>query len=946
MERTVVSLLALSVGRVVSVDRIVDELWSDPPPSARRSARVLVSRIRRALRESGADGVLVTRSPGYLFDGAVDVDAARFEALVDVGQRLLTAGRGDDASATFVSALSLWSGDGVDEPVGTHLRAEATRLEELRFRALEGRIDADLACGRHVAVIAELSALCRTHPLRERLWAQLVTALYRGGRQADALRAYGEIRTSLRDELGIDPSPELRQLERAVLVQDPELNVSRPSQGEPASRPAPRAALRVPRPRSSFVGRVDAISGVSNLLARNRLVTLTGAGGSGKTRLAVEVASRDQDAFINGAAFADLATVTDPRLVPEVVATAVGMVAGGDRMPGSAVLAQFLATRSLLLVMDNCEHLLDASVETVEAILDACAGVVVLATSREPLRIDGEQVWRVASLDIAESRQLFVDRLGGSRADAVRKRFDSDDETVDRICEHLDGMPLAIELAAGQASHLPLAAVESLLGDRFALLVRERPRRGRERHRTLRATVDWSYDLLDEVDRRVLRSLSVFGGSFTLAAATCIAGGEGLDERTVAVRIAVLVDKSLVVFDDQAARYRLLETIRDFGREKLVEAGEATRVHERLCDWMLAELPGPWCWSPGPPNTRDVALELDNLRRSLQWSLAQHRIELVVRLASMAGPIWFLTTRVAEGMDWLRRGQTIDATLPLDDRIAWRTAMSWCGIAAFDRSALDFAEAGIALAPPGHPARPAMLCAKGWTLIHIDPGRARPVLHQVCSAANRNGSIWMANCDFLEGISWLLELDLERAGRHFQAALSVPDGMDPTYPALFLATVLHLQGHHRAVSLLVQTIRQPANQPRFFVDIAVPFVHVLEAIGSADLAASRRALAVLILTTRDHYPHMQSAWGVAFQAAGVLASSTGDHATAVRLFAGTRHHQLHRRIEAAVAAGRIYLLRSRDALDETTANRARLEGERSTVDELTSLAEHLCGTPS
>jgi len=264
MERALVALLALSVGRVVSTDRVIDELWLEPPPSARRSIRVLVSRVRRALGESGAGATLLTRSPGYMFDGAaVVVDAVQFETLAASGHALLAEGRVDDAAETLANSLALWRGDGLAECTGTHLRAEAARLDELRLAALEDRVDADLERGRHADLIAEVTALCRSNPLRERLWGQLVVALYRCGRQAEALRAYDAVRTVLRDELGIDPSPDLRLLERAVLSQDPQLASHFGSpRGGPRSQPTTRSVLRVARPRSSFVGRASALDGV------------------------------------------------------------------------------------------------------------------------------------------------------------------------------------------------------------------------------------------------------------------------------------------------------------------------------------------------------------------------------------------------------------------------------------------------------------------------------------------------------------------------------------------------------------------------------------------------------------------------------------------------------------------------------------------------------------
>ena len=462
------------------------------------------------------DAVLAARGGGYVLSVGPDaVDAVRFEQLAGAGQAALSRGEAAAASERFREALGLWRGPalagvGEVEP----LAREAARLEELRLAAVEGRIEADIELGRHGEVIGELEGLAAEYPVRERLWRLLVLALYRAERQADALAAYRRARDLLAAELGLEPGEELRRLEQAVLRQQ-----------VPAAPPAARHNL--PAPLTSFLGRDQDLARVEQLLGQARLVTLTGTGGTGKTRLAVEAGARLVGRFPDGVWLAELAGVADPGLVAAQVMGALGVRQAGD-VPVLEALIYRLRSAELLLVLDNCEHLLDACAQLTAGLLRAAPGLRVLVTSREPLGIPGEVVCPVRPLDLppehcdadaavhAPAVQLFLDR--GSAARGGTGGAVAPVAVAERICRALDGLPLAIELAAARLGTLSAAEIEAHLADRFRFLAYARPS-GDPRHRALRAAMDWSYDLLDAQERRVLGELSVFAGTFALAQA-------------------------------------------------------------------------------------------------------------------------------------------------------------------------------------------------------------------------------------------------------------------------------------------------------------------------------------------------------------------------------------------------------------------------------------------
>ena len=466
-QRAVLALLVLEAGRVVPAGRLVEELWrGSPPPGAATTLRSYVSRLRSAL---APEVPVAARGGGYAVSTGPDgLDASRFERLVAEGRDALGRGQAVAAGARIREALGLWRGPALADVLEVEpLALEAARLEELRLAAVEVRVEADLAAGLHTEVTGELERLVTEHPLRERLWQLLMLALYRGGRQADALAAYQRARAMLAQELGLEPGEELRQLEQAVLRQE----IRRP--------PCISEQRNLPARLTSFVGRDQELVGLGKLLGEARLVTLTGTGGAGKTRLALEFAATVVERFPDGVWLAELAGIGDPELVGVQVMEVLGVRQAGG-VPVLEALRYRFRSADLLLVLDNCEHLLDACAGLAAALLSSAPGLRVLATSREPLGVPGEAAYPVPPLAVppedadpadmaaAPAVRLFADRASAARAGT--EVLASSVAVIGRICRELDGLPLAIELAAARASALSVAEIEAHLADKFAIL--------------------------------------------------------------------------------------------------------------------------------------------------------------------------------------------------------------------------------------------------------------------------------------------------------------------------------------------------------------------------------------------------------------------------------------------------------------------------------------------
>jgi predicted ATPase/DNA-binding SARP family transcriptional activator len=658
-QRALLALLALQRGQPVSADRLIDVLWGDG--QAAHPANALQAQVGQLRRTFGPASIVTTEAGYALAVGPGDVDVVRFEQLVAQGRRLAEAGQAADASAALGKALALRRGEPLaDFAYAGFFDAERARLDELTLVAIESRAGADLVLGRYGELAAELEAWCLRHPLRERLWELLIMALYQGGRQAEALRAYTEVRDRLAGELGIDPGPALRKVQARVLAQDPSLApvsvAASPVPARAAAPPTPVGNLR--EQLSTFVGRDAELGQLREALRSSRLVTLTGPGGAGKTRLAVEAAAALREEHRDGAWLVELASVAQAGEVAPAAASALQASAfAGPQPAGSTtqLIVRHLADRSLVVVLDNCEHVIGEAAALADTLLGAVPGLRLIATSREPLGIPGEVLVPVGGLAPPAAAELFADR-----ARAVRPGFLAVGEAADvieDICRRLDGLPLAVELAAARLRALPLATLAERLGDRFGLLTGG-ARTALPRQQTLRAVVDWSYNLLFEDERRLFARLAVFTGGCVLAAAEAVCADEHLPTGEILDALSRLVDKSLVTASgaDAEARFSQLQTLWQYGRDRLGESGEADAMRARHGAHFLqmAEDAHEGLRGAAGPMWRDrLVCELGNLRAALDWYTATGDTDAALSLTAGMAWLWYINGDLAEGARWL-----------------------------------------------------------------------------------------------------------------------------------------------------------------------------------------------------------------------------------------------------------------------------------------------------
>ncbi len=659
-QRALLALLLLRVGEVVASDDLVEGLWGPrPPETARKALHGHISALRKRL---GAERI-ETRPPGYRLRLAAsdELDVHRFE-------RAVAAARTDGLSARsrkLREALALFRGEPLsDFRYAEFAGPESARLQELRLTVVEEQIEAELELGRHAEVVPQLERLVVDHPLRERMRAQLMLALYRTGRQADALQAFQEARARLVDELGIEPGRALQRLERQILNHDPEL-------AAPRKRNLASARASLPRQPTPLIGREREIEDVTDLLRRPDvwLVTLTGTGGTGKTRLAIQSAAGLLDSFADGVVFVGLAPLQDPDLVLPTAAQALGVGAtSGDTLAED--LARSLRNRELLLVFDNFEHLL-AAAPSVADLAAGAAGVKLLVTSRVRLHLAAEHLYPVSPLatpaggeDVdlllrCESVALFE-----TRAQAVRPDFavtSANAEAVADVCRALDGLPLAIELAASHVDALPPAAMRERLDHRLKLLVggaRDAP----ERQRTLRATIDWSYELLEQAEQRLFVRLAVFAGGCAIEAAQSVCG----DDLELVDRLASLTEKGLTRLEgsDEEPRFTMLETIREYAAERLELSEEASTLRRRHAEHFLAlaEKAEPELIGSGSHAEWLDRLERDhdNFRGAVDWLDASGDSDGALRLTAALWRFWDLKGHLIEGRRRLETGLRAD----------------------------------------------------------------------------------------------------------------------------------------------------------------------------------------------------------------------------------------------------------------------------------------------
>ncbi|MFD3574605.1 BTAD domain-containing putative transcriptional regulator [Streptomyces sp. NPDC058644] len=661
--RALLTVLALRVPRPVPAAALVDEVWGgDPPADTSGALQALVGRLRRAI---GAEAI-ASADGGYRLRAAPDdIDLYRFDRLAGEGTNALADGDAAKAAAILDDALALWQGPPLaDLPDRT---AEAARWEARRLEARRAALAAALALGRAEQVLPELAALCDGHPLDEPLQALRLRALRDAGRPAQALAAYDGVRRLIADRIGADPGPELRTLHEELLHgQTPHSPRPPATPVRPPERPQGNLRARL----TSFVGRESDIEAIRGDLARARLVTLLGPGGAGKTRLSQEAAEAYAGGVPDGVWLAELAPVEDPDAVPEAVLTALGARetvlrgAGAEELRAASEwhgddpvvrLIEHCAQRRMLLILDNCEHVVDAAARLADRLLAHCPGLTVLATSREPLGVPGELLHPVEPLPEPIALRLLADRGAAARPGF---RIEDDRSAAAEICRRLDGLPLAIELAAARLRMLTTRQIADRLDDRFRLLT-SGARTVLPRQQTLRAVVDWSWDLLDTAERTVLRRLSVFAGGCDLAAAEAVCGapaasataGDGAGPRPLDVAdvLGSLVDKSLVVAAPSpqgGMRYRLLETVGEYAGERLDEAGDrsvAERAH-LVYFREFARLTEPRLRGGGQREAVEgLEVEYENLRTALRHAVAardeQEALCLVLSLS------WFWTIR-------------------------------------------------------------------------------------------------------------------------------------------------------------------------------------------------------------------------------------------------------------------------------------------------------------
>jgi predicted ATPase/DNA-binding SARP family transcriptional activator len=628
------SCLLVAGGEVVSRDRLIDALWGERPPAAAANAlQVHVHGLRQRLGPNRIE----REGPGYrLRVEPGELDAEQFELLVARGRSELGRGESESAASSLREALGLWRGQAYEEVrYEAFAQAEIARLEELRLAALEDRIESDLALGRHGDLVAELTALVSEDGSRERLCGQLMLALYRAGRQAEALEVFQRAREAMRNELGIEPGPALQGLQRAILDQDETLAL------EP---PELRARRHLPAPATPLVGREAELGELAALLrGGSRLVTLTGAGGIGKTRLALQAGHDLVDAFTDGVHFVDLCHLTDPELVPGTIAGVLGL-ATQRHEPPTAALQAFLRRRQTLLLLDNFE-VVDAAAPLVSELLRAASGLVVLATSRAPLRLSGEHQYRVQPLPLPDAVRLFASRAR-QVAPSFRRPGEGDDE-VAQLCGRLDCLPLAIELAAARTrDYAPRELLESVPGS--LELAGEGARDLPRRQRTLRATIDWSYRLLSPAEQSTFARLAVFAGGFASESAGSVCGA---DRQTLAslVRASLLGER---VDADGLMRWFMLETVREYALELLEALGEGELCRNRHAEHyaeLAEDLEDDNPASGSGAAWRRLEAEQDNFRGALGWSRATGAVELELRLVGALAYFWATSDHLLEG---------------------------------------------------------------------------------------------------------------------------------------------------------------------------------------------------------------------------------------------------------------------------------------------------------
>ncbi|HEV2779720.1 MAG TPA: BTAD domain-containing putative transcriptional regulator, partial [Actinophytocola sp.] len=801
------------------------------------------------------------------------------------GARALASGSAARAHADLLAGLALWRGPALaefaDEPFA---RAEAARLAELRMRAVEHRIAADLALGHQDDLVVELEKLVAEHPLRERFWGQLMLALYRSGRQGEALLAYQTVRELMADQLGADPGPELRRLHTAMLRKEPRLESDVDS--APARTGRPRGNL--PAPLTSFVGRRRELVAVHSLVRTRRLVTLTGVGGVGKSRLALEVAAASRADFPGGVWLVELAALAQPGLVPSAIAGTLG-IRERPHQTFEELVAGRVGAVATLLVLDNCEHLVDEVAAVADRLLRRCSQLTILTTSRERLGIIGETVRPVPGLGVPAAGVTAPRAIGRAdavrllveRAAAVHPGFALTETTaglIAQICRRLDGLPLALELAAAGVPVRGVERIAAQLDDPLGLLTRGN-RSALPRHQTLRAAVDWSYGLLDARQRRMFDQLAVFAGGFTVEAAEAVHAEPGAAEV-----LAQLVEKSLVAVDPDG-RYRMLESLRAYGCERLAASGAEAAVRDRHAAHVLAMVTSARRGLRGAEHSawlRRLAAEMGNIRAALEWTTGRGDAATAVRLAGSLHIFWERYGHYREGSRWLARALALPA--PVAPTVRARALESAAGLAVLQGDLATATAATTEVAAlsraAGDPAGLARALTTGG-LVDIyadDLDRAVEVLREALEVSRRADTRWpeafalqCLACAALGRGEYAWATQLLRECGAVMESLGDRDGLFGTWMLQAIvawrdgdaeAAVAELRravdgyrglGHRWGLSfglLLAGELAAARGQPRRAVSLLAAAEALRESIGAAPMPFAKRWIDAAVAKTR------------------------------------------------------------------------------------------------
>jgi len=773
--RGLVAMLALEAGRTVTAQRLIDAVWGEQEVNGPNVVQVIVSKLRRLLADAGESNCITTQPSGYRLEIDRDsVDALRFEALVEQARRVT-----DDAAAVtelLGRGLALWRGVPLVDVPDTELAgAVRSRLEELHKAAVDESIDAQLTLGRHDRLVPELESLVAEDPLRERRWGQLIRALYGSGRQADAVRAFQRARDVLVEQIGVEPGAELRRIEAAVLAQDESLLGT----AKPATSDAPigdgfRRRGNVRHPVGPCFGRATELESLVELVQRHRLVTLTGPGGVGKTRLALELCVAMKDDVADGVWWVELAAARNDADVLAAVQRSLRMDGGGANDPQAALaeLASVLADRAAVLVLDNCEHVLGSVVPAVDELLATCGQLRVVATSREGLDVPAERLFAVAPLRPSAAVELFEARSAGSGEESGSA------EAILEICERLDRLPLALELAAARTRHLRLEEIRDRLSNRFDLL-RDGARTVQAHQRNLRAVADWSYELLDESERIVFERLSIFADGATVDAARLVCATPHAVADDVERLLNRLVDKSLVLADRSGGRtrFRMLQTLFDYASERLDARGSRDETLRAHAMWVLAMARTVEFGSRTDGATVAAVQDEDvAIRDAIGWSLAADPT-LALELCSALSAYWFGTMRVSVG--WELLAAALDAA-ELSDPALRSTALVWATVFATmvqdTETAARHADEVLAFARSlDDPARLgrvyfAFALTAGY---RSDSDAARWVSEARRHFTEANLPIGLGYVDFAEGAAHLVYGDIDAAAVSLRSAIAM-----------------------------------------------------------------------------------------------------------------------------------------------------------------------------